>query len=103
MGNMGSVAAKTVVQVYLEFPAIAEHPAPLLKGFVKTGIVEGGRSAVIKVVLTEKNSLRYWSNGSWVRAPHATAHIGASSADIRHTLLLDPLEAPLQTSAHLVV
>lgn len=86
--NTGSVAAKTVVQLYLEFPSEAQHPTPLLKGFAKTDLVQPGKTARVSIKLTEKDSLRYWDNGVWVKTPSATAHIGASSADIRKSLVL---------------
>jgi beta-glucosidase len=86
--NTGSMAAKTVVQLYLEFPAEAQHPTPLLKGFAKTNLIQPGETAAVSIVLKEKDSLRYWDNGVWVTTPSATAHIGASSADIRRSLVL---------------
>lgn len=42
--NAGHVAASDVPQLYLEFPAEAKHPAPLLKGFVKTEKIAPGKS-----------------------------------------------------------
>merc|ERR1719191_2255813 len=74
--NTGSVAAKTVVQLYLEFPAEAQHPTPLLKGFAKTDLVQPGKTAQVSIVLKEKDSLRYWDSGAWVKTSSATAHIG---------------------------
>jgi beta-glucosidase len=86
--NTGSVAAKTVVQLYLEFPEEAQHPAPLLKGFTKTNVLQPGSSEAVSIRLSEKYSLKYWENAEWVKPPSATAHIGASSTDIRQTLAL---------------
>jgi beta-glucosidase len=86
--NTGSVAAKTVVQLYLEFPEEAQHPAPLLKGFTKTGVLQPGGSEKVSILLSERYSLTYWENGEWIKPASATAHIGASSADIRQTLAL---------------
>lgn len=86
--NSGLVASKTVVQLYLEFPSEAQHPAPLLKGFTKTGVIQPGATETVSIVLTEKDSLQYWDNGNWVTVSNATAHIGASSVDIRQTLAL---------------
>mmetsp|Transcript_7777 Transcript_7777/g.19214 ORF Transcript_7777/g.19214 Transcript_7777/m.19214 type:complete len:907 (-) Transcript_7777:109-2829(-) len=40
--NIGQVAGETVAQLYLEFPSVAQHPAPMLKGFRKTGVVLPG-------------------------------------------------------------
>merc|ERR1712232_754084 len=86
--NTGSFAAKTVVQLYLEFPDEAQHPAPLLKGFTKTGVLQPGSSEEVSIQLSERYSLTYWENGKWIMPSSATAHIGASSADIRQTLVL---------------
>lgn len=99
--NTGSVAAKTVVQLYLEFPKEAKHPAPLLKGFSKTGAIEPGGSEEVSIILTERDSLSYWDNGAWVKPGSAVAHIGASSADIRLSLVLDLSAA--KTAAAIVV
>jgi beta-glucosidase len=86
--NTGSVAAKTVVQLYLEFPEEAQHPAPLLKGFAKTKLLQPGSSDTVAIRLSERYSLTYWESGEWVKPSSATAHIGASSTDIRQTLAL---------------
>lgn len=96
--NTGSVAAKTVVQLYLEFPEEAQHPAPLLKGFTKTGLLEPGKSEEVSIQLSDRYSLTYWESGQWIKPSSATAHIGASSADIRQTLVLT-----LDTKDHEVV
>jgi len=87
--NTGSVAAKTVVQLYLEFPEEAQHPAPLLKGFTKTGVIQPGDFEVVSILLTKRYSLTYWENGEWIKPSSVTAHIGDSSTDIRQTLELD--------------
>jgi len=87
--NTGSVAAKTVVQLYLEFPAEAHHPAPLLKGFAKTGVVKPGALEQVSIVLDKRYSLSYWESGDWHMPESAVAHIGASSADTPLKLTLN--------------
>jgi len=87
--NSGSTAAKTVVQLYLEFPEEAQLPAPLLKGFAKTGLLQPGNAEEVSIQLSDRYSLTYWENGQWIKPSSATAHIGASSADIRQTLVLN--------------
>jgi len=47
--NTGSVVAKTVVQLYLEFPEEAKHPSMLLKGFAKTGAIIPGASEEVSI------------------------------------------------------
>jgi beta-glucosidase len=87
--NSGSAAGKTVVQLYLEFPEEAQHPAALLKGFAKTGVLQPGDSEEVSILLSDRYSLTYWENGQWIKPSSATAHIGASSVDIRQTLVLN--------------
>merc|ERR1711972_1100880 len=43
--NIGKVTAATVAQLYLEFPAIASYPTPVLKGFQKINELAPGSSA----------------------------------------------------------
>lgn len=83
--NAGAVAATDTPQVYVEFPAAAEHPAPLLKGFEKTDLIQPGESAQVTIALGVRE-LSYWDSGSWVQAPTVSIHIGSSSAQIAQTL-----------------
>jgi len=101
--NTGSVAGKTVAQLYLEFPAEAQHPAPLLKGFAKTGMIQPGEAETVSIVLSERYSLSYWENDNWIKANSATAHIGASSADIRQVLQLSSLDLPSKWNSTMVI
>merc|ERR1712113_270502 len=75
--NVGKVAAGTVVQLYLEFPRAARHPAPLLKGFQKIDAVAPGASMEVLFQLRDRD-LSYYDNGRWVKATMVTAHVGAS-------------------------
>lgn len=98
VSNTGLMEAKTVVQLYLEFPKAAQHPVPFLKGFEKTDSIAPGKSAEVVFVLRERQSLSYWRNGSWKRAASATAYIGASSQDILQTLVLNSTYPPSKTT-----
>merc|ERR1711862_954022 len=80
--NVGHESAATVPQLYLELPAEAKQPSPVLKGFTKTEKISPGASLDVTFQLA-KEDLAYWNSGSWEHATSATAHIGASSADIR--------------------
>merc|ERR1712054_415713 len=83
--NTGLMAASDVPQLFLEFPAKARHPAPLLKGFVKTEEISLGKSAQAVFELTDRD-LSYWDNGKWIKPATVNAHIGISSADIVKTI-----------------
>jgi beta-glucosidase len=85
--NVGAKAAATVPQLYLEFPPEAQYPAPVLKGFQKTAVIKPGHTVQVTFQFTEAD-LSFWDSGSWCKIDTATAHIGASSADIRQTLPL---------------
>jgi beta-glucosidase len=89
--NVGNRPASTVPQLYLEFPDVAGHPAPLLKGFRKTDIIRAGGESNVTFKLTVQD-MSYYGAGAWMRAPvHAlTAHVGASSKDIRQSIRLTP-------------
>jgi len=87
--NAGAVAAATVAQLYLELPAAAGHPAPFLKGFQGTGTLAPGATAELVFPLTQRD-VSYFdvSVSAWTPLLTATAHIGESSRDIRHSLPL---------------
>merc|ERR1719480_249391 len=57
--NTGTACAQAVPQLYVEFPAQAEQPAPILKGFAKTGLIEPGGSAEETFRLVDRD-LSYW-------------------------------------------
>jgi beta-glucosidase len=83
--NNGLVAASDVPQLYLEFPSEAQHPAPLLKGFVKIEKISPGETTQAVFELTDRD-LSYWDNGEWKKPAAVNAYIGASSADIVQTI-----------------
>jgi len=88
--NIGDVAAATVPQLYIEYPPEARQPAAVLKGFSKTPTLQPGQILPVVLQLTQRD-LSYWESGSWKQVSVATAHVGASSADIR---LSFPVSSP---------
>lgn len=95
--NTGGVAAATVVQLYAEFPPVANQPAPILKGFAKTPTLAPHAAHVATFELTTRD-LSYYDAAkvSWVAADSVTIHIGASSTDLcdrRHVDLRSITEA----------
>jgi len=85
--NAGRVAARATVQLYLEFPAIAKQPAPILKGFKKTSSLQMGKTETVVFELTKQHT-SFYESGNWVPAESGIAHIGESSSDIRQKLEL---------------
>merc|ERR1712003_411051 len=81
--NTGIVAAQTVPQLYLEFPPECEHHSYILKGFEKTDLLQPGETVSVTFHLGERDC-SCWRNG-WqlIPATRLTAHVGASSADLR--------------------
>mmetsp|Transcript_8904 Transcript_8904/g.22966 ORF Transcript_8904/g.22966 Transcript_8904/m.22966 type:complete len:880 (+) Transcript_8904:3-2642(+) len=87
--NNGTVSGKTVSQLYLEFPPIAGHPAPLLKGFQKTHQLPPNASTNVTFRLTPRD-MSYFDPYPeiWRRVYDLNALIGESSKDIRQSLVL---------------
>ena len=77
--NIGNRPSRTVPQLYLEFPAEAEQPVPILKGFHKTTILQPKDAVTVTFPLTERD-LSYWGTGGWTQVKNATAHLAESSA-----------------------
>mmetsp|Transcript_66238 Transcript_66238/g.188093 ORF Transcript_66238/g.188093 Transcript_66238/m.188093 type:complete len:136 (+) Transcript_66238:3-410(+) len=71
-------------------PPEAGHPAPLLKGFRKTRVLQPGGQEDVVFRLSGRD-LSYFDagSGSWRRAGLARARVGESSADVRQTLDLE--------------
>lgn len=94
--NTGEISGKAVPQLYVEFPAEAGHPAPLLKGFEKTGLIAPSQSRSVTFTLTDQD-LSYYSDGMWVRIanqePGFKVLIGESSRDIFFTRRIEPDES----------
>merc|ERR1712039_842400 len=84
--NDGTVAAGTVAQLYFEFPAEAQQPRPILKGFNKTGLLLPGSSLQIVFRLLTRD-ISFYENGGWTAVKAGTVHIGESSEDFRQSLI----------------
>lgn len=82
--NSGAAAGRDVPQLYLEFPEEAGQPKPILKGFHETALLQSGESEKVTFVLSQRE-LSYYdvASGSWVLPRTWTAHLGASSEDLR--------------------
>merc|ERR1712232_783651 len=76
------MAGKTVVQLYLEFPSVAQQPVPILKGFRKTGNLLPGADVTLNFTLHSKD-FSYYHSGGWRAVMAGRVHVGESSADIR--------------------
>jgi len=87
--NAGRTSAGTVAQLYAEFPAEAGHPAPLLRGFRRTGRLAPAASAGVEFHLSVRDLSFYDAKAhAWEKTASITAHVGESSADIRRTISL---------------
>jgi beta-glucosidase len=83
--NVGTVAATDTPQVYVEFPAEARQPTPVLKGFAKTDVIGPGETQEVTIELTVRD-LSYWESGAWIKAGTVTVHVGTSSAEFVRTV-----------------
>jgi len=82
--NTGRASGQDVVQLYLEFPPEAQRPGRLLKGFQKTGVIAPGDVTEVVMPLTLRDLSYYDASAArWMEAAGVTAHVGASSADLR--------------------
>jgi beta-glucosidase len=84
--NVGGPAASEVAQLYLGYPAAANEPPKLLKGFQKVAVSAGGCEGVGFSVSAK--DLWVWDvvAQAWALVPGTyTVLVGASSADIRLT------------------
>lgn len=84
--NVGNVAGKEVVQLYLSAPSVKlPKPAMELKGFAKTKLLQPGDVQTVKFTLHPRKLASYdTASSSWVaEAGDYTISIGASSKDIR--------------------
>lgn len=86
ISNTGKVDGHEVSQLYLSFPASAEEPPKVLRGFERTWI-EKGKTENVKLTLRRKD-VSVWDvvSQEWVVPEGAfTVGVGASSRDLRLT------------------
>jgi len=84
--NTGSVSGSEVPQLYLGFPAEAEEPPKVLRGFERVYLAPG-ESKDVTLVLTQKD-ISYWNvvNQKWTVAPGdytVLISTSANNADIK--------------------
>jgi len=84
--NTGSNPGTEIAQAYLEFPSLSNYPARVLRGFVKTKVVQPTESTLVQFAFKERDLSTYEPSSGWVLHKDAKVHIGSSSADIRHTI-----------------
>jgi beta-glucosidase len=97
--NVGPVAGKEVVQVYLSAPAEKlNKPQAELAAFAKTGLLEAGQSQTLNFELSARDLASFvTAESSWIaEAGQYEVKIGASSRDIR-------LSAPFSLDKEIVV
>merc|ERR1712139_531253 len=79
--NVGAAPASAVPQLYVQFPAESGYPAPVLKGFRHSKVLQPQESDDVVFHLTQRD-LSYWQDGNWVKINGFTAQIGYSSKSI---------------------
>mmetsp|Transcript_38304 Transcript_38304/g.121731 ORF Transcript_38304/g.121731 Transcript_38304/m.121731 type:complete len:761 (+) Transcript_38304:2-2284(+) len=90
VSNAGGAAGAEVAQAYVELPPEAEAPKLMLRGFHKTAVLEPGAGETVTFNITARD-LSAFLHGGWQLQKAAVLHVGASSADLRHSV---PLAIP---------
>ncbi len=87
VSNTGKKAGKEIVQLYLsDVQSTLPRPMKELKGFVKLSLEPGETQEATFSITAEELSFYDERTGCWTAEPGKfVIHIGASSADIRHT------------------
>jgi len=80
--NNGARVGVETVQAYIHFPAEANEPDLVLRGFKKTRGLRPGDIDKISFAFTERDLSIYDPARGWVRQNGCEVHIGSSSADI---------------------
>ncbi|MEL6534074.1 MAG: glycoside hydrolase family 3 C-terminal domain-containing protein, partial [Bacteroidota bacterium] len=94
--NVGEVAGKTVVQVYLQAPGISmTKPGTELKAFAKTGVLQAGASETVTLHIDPKGMASYdFDQHAWLVEPGAyQVHVGHSSREFEASAAIDWAEA----------
>jgi len=90
--NVGPRAGRTVVQSYLEMPAQAGYPTPILRGFRKTGMIPAGGSESVLLHFTARDLSFYEPLFQrWIMPGSLRALVGESSRDIKLSI---PMRIP---------
>ena len=104
--NIGKVAGKEVVQLYVSAPTTEiEKPAQELKAFAKTGLLKPGESQTISFTLTNRDLASFRTDlSSWVTDKGSyEIRIGASSNDIRQKVSFNIPETIVVEKVHNVL
>ena len=89
--NVGAVAGRDVVQLYLAYPDAADEPPLVLKGFERTALLGAGEAATVSFALTHRDLAIYDEVAAgWRLVPGMyKLLVGASSRDVRLDALID--------------
>jgi len=89
VSNVGDHSGAEVAQAYLRFAeAPVKEPRLVLRNYQKTRVLQPGETHRGRFSFTERDLSVYRVGTGWVRPFGIEVHIGASSADIRHIVLI---------------